>query len=108
MYRWTEEVLKKQKKEKVSYNKVYKKLSTEQLILHLIHTIIIIIIINSINPRGVGLVSIHHNYNNQYHYINSHPIRTLYPNKIIVSNKLLGLSRLGLGLRFGSGLILYA
>ena len=24
-----------------------------------------------------------------------HPIRTLYPNKIIVSNKLLGLSRLG-------------
>ena len=33
-----------------------------------------------------------------------HPIRTLYPNKIIVSNKLLGL--LGLGL--GSGFILYA
>ena len=31
-----------------------------------------------------------------------HPIRTLYPNKIIVSNKLLGL------LGFGSGLILYA
>ena len=37
-----------------------------------------------------------------------HPIRTLYPNKIIVSNKLLGLSRLGLGLGFGSGFILYA
>ena len=35
-------------------------------------------------------------------------IRTLYPNKIIVSNKLLGLSRLGLKLGFGSGLILYA
>ena len=35
-----------------------------------------------------------------------HPIRTLYPNKIIVSNKLLGLSRLGLGLGFG--FILYA
>ena len=38
--------------------------------------------------------------------IKCHPIRTLYPNKIIVSNKLLGL--LGLGLGFGSGLILYA
>ena len=37
-----------------------------------------------------------------------HPIRTLYPNKIIVSNKLLELSRLGLGLVFGSGFILYA
>ena len=32
-----------------------------------------------------------------------HSIRTLYPNKIIVSNKLLGLSRLGLELGFGSG-----
>ena len=31
-----------------------------------------------------------------------HSIRTLYPNKIIVSNKLLRLSRLGLGLGFGS------
>ena len=30
-----------------------------------------------------------------------HPIRTLYPNKIIVSNKLLGL--LGLGSGLGSG-----
>ena len=38
--------------------------------------------------------------------ITVHPIRTLYPNKIIVSNKLLGLSRLGLG--FGSGFILHA
>ena len=36
----------------------------------------------------------------------NHLIRTLYPNKIIVSNKLLGL--LGLGLGFGSGFILYA
>ena len=56
------------KKEKVSYDKVYKKLLRQQLILHLIHIIVIIIIINSINPRRVGLVSIHHNYNNQYHY----------------------------------------
>ena len=39
---------------------------------------------------------------------NNHPIRTLYPNKIIVSNKLLGLLGLGSGLEFGSGLILYA
>ena len=45
------------------------------------------------------------NTNNQYNYINSHPIRTLYTNKIIVSNKLLGLSRLGLGLGLGSGSI---
>ena len=37
-----------------------------------------------------------------------HPIRTLYPNKIIVSNKLLGLLGLGSGLGFGSGFILYA
>ena len=36
-----------------------------------------------------------------------HPIRTLYPNKIIVSNKLLGLLGLGSGLGFGSGFILY-
>ena len=34
-----------------------------------------------------------------------HPIRTLYPNKIIVSNKLLGLLGLGSVLEFGSGLI---
>ena len=34
-------------------------------------------------------------------YQNIHPIRTLYPNKIIVSNKLLGL--LGLGSGLGSG-----
>ena len=34
---------------------------------------------------------------NQQIELDSHPIRTLYPNKIIVSNKLLGLSRLGLG-----------
>ena len=37
-----------------------------------------------------------------------HPIRTLYPNKIIVSNKLLGLLGLGSGLGFGPGFILYA
>ena len=35
-----------------------------------------------------------------------HPIRTLYLIRFIVSNKLLGLLRLGLG--FGSGFILYA
>ena len=40
--------------------------------------------------------------------VNAHPIRMLYPNKIIVSNKLLGLSRVGLGLGFGLGFILYA
>ena len=34
--------------------------------------------------------------------IPAHPIRTLYPNKIIVSNKLLGLLGLGSGLGFGS------
>ena len=32
-----------------------------------------------------------------------HPIRTLYPNKIIVSNKLLGMLGLGSGLGFRSG-----
>ena len=37
-----------------------------------------------------------------------HPIRTLYRNTIIVSNKLLGLLGLGSGLGFGSGFILYA
>ena len=45
----------------------------------------------------------------KYHAVSPpmrHPIRTLYPNKIIVSNKLLGL--LGSGLGFGSGFILYA
>ena len=45
-------------------------------------------------------------------HMKSHPIRTLYPNKIIVSNKLLGLLGLGLGLGsglgFGSGFLLYA
>ena len=39
---------------------------------------------------------------------NLHSIRRLYRNKIIVSLKLLELSRLGLGLGFGSGFILYA
>ena len=42
------------------------------------------------------------------HTVSIHPIRTLYPNKIIVSNKVLGLSRLGSGLGFGPGFILYA
>ena len=37
-----------------------------------------------------------------------HSIQTLHPNKIIVSNKLLGLLQLGLGLEIWSGLILYA
>ena len=37
-----------------------------------------------------------------------HPIRTLYPNKIIASNKLLGLLELGSGLGSGSGFISYA
>ena len=37
-----------------------------------------------------------------------HSIRTLYPNKIIVTNKLLGLLRLKPGVGFGSGFILYA
>ena len=43
----------------------------------------------------------------KFRSISSHPIRTLYPNKIIVSNKLLGLLGLGsgLGLGFGSGFI---
>ena len=43
-----------------------------------------------------------------HHNLSTAPIRTLYPSKIIVSNKLLGLSGLGLGLGFGSGFILYA
>ena len=38
----------------------------------------------------------------------NHPIRTLYPNKIIVSNNLLGLLGLGPGFGLGSGFILYA
>ena len=45
-----------EKKGKVSYDKVYKKLLTQQLILRLIPIIIIIIMINSINPSGLGVV----------------------------------------------------
>ena len=38
----------------------------------------------------------------------SHPIRTLHLIKLLYPIKLLGLLRLGLGLGFGSGFILYA
>ena len=41
-------------------------------------------------------------------YIRISPDPNVVSNKIIVFNKLLGLLRLGLGLGFGSGFILYA